>query len=375
MSELRVEIGTERMVFTDGVFPYMFQTRRGTLLTQAMLRFTARQPRPAKFSSGVPGFVISRDGARSWQRWHIPYELGDGPFFEGAATELEDGTILLLDSVGIGPTPQGTFLGTLWQSPDDFASLEGPYEAIIHLPQARGDGFDDGGRPSSGICFHRSMLQLPGGDLLATVYCWFQCDNTPCPYQPTMWKFRTALIRSSDRGRCWEYVTTVAVDPTVGEEGFNEPVMTRLTRGPKQGRLICLMRTGGHPCPLYQSISDNDGLTWRPPWPLAFCGVNPDLVEMHDGTLACSFGWRAFNKTTRTVFPEHGYYLAFSRDHGETWPHLVRVPHDTYSGIDRVNCYTSVREIARGKLLMLYDTGTGHHPVRYVASREIDVHL
>lgn len=360
-------------MLTDGVYPYLFRTRRGTLVLQAALWFPLNEERPKKYAEGVPGYAISHDGAQTWQRWRAPLELGLGPFHEGAVTEFGDGTILIVDRAAQGPAPDGNFTVTLWESRDDFATVHGPLNACIYLPQARGDGFDDGGEPSSGVCFHRTLLQLPQGDLLATIYCWFKGDNTPCTYQPKMWKLRTVLLRSSDRGRHWEYVSTIAVDPAVGHEGFNEPVMIRLSTGPRKGRLICLMRTGGHPCPIYQAVSDDEGRTWSKPQSLAFCGVDPDLLEMSDGTLACSFGWRAYNSATRELFPEHGYYLTFSRDQGESWTDLTRLPYEPHSGVPRVNCYTSLCESKPGKLLLFYDAGTGANPVRYVARREITV--
>lgn len=370
MKSLKVDIGPERIVLTDGVFPYLFRTSRSTLVLQAALWFPLNELRPKKYADGVPGYAISRDGSKTWQRWRAPLELGLGPFHEGAVTE-SNGTILVIDRTVSGPTPDGNFTGTLWESRDDFETVQGPISSTVHLPQARGDGFDDGGEPSSGVCFHRTLLKLPQGDLLATIYCWFKEDNTPCLYQPKMWKLRTVLLRSSDSGRHWHYVSTIAVDPKVGDEGFNEPVMIRLAQGARKGRLICLMRTGGHLCPIHQSVSDDEGATWSKPKKLGFCGVDPDLLEMSDGTLACSFGWRAYDKVNRTPFPEHGYYLAFSDDQGESWDYSTRLQYEPHSGVPRVNCYTSLCENEPGKLLMFYDTGTGVNPVRYIASREI----
>src|SRR5438128_2100108 len=42
---------------------------------------------------------------------------------------------------------------------------------------------------------------------------------------------RVMVARSTDRGKRWKLVSTVAVDPQVGTEGFDEPVIARSTRG------------------------------------------------------------------------------------------------------------------------------------------------
>ncbi|OGV68568.1 MAG: hypothetical protein A2269_01340, partial [Lentisphaerae bacterium RIFOXYA12_FULL_60_10] len=325
--KLNVRVGAERIVLTDGLQPFMFRSRRGTIFLQSQL--TA----PPGFKAvavnviprdGIGGNVISRDNGRTWQRWHPKAWSKRQPYFEGAYTQLRDGTILLMEWIAGMTKHPGKFEARLWESADDLKTLRGPIIAPVDLPQAKAGGYDDGGRPYSGVTFHRTILELPHGDLLAAVYCWFKEDETPCPYQPRMCKFRCVALRSSDRGHHWRYASTIAVDPKTGEEGFDEPVMIRLSRGPRAGRLICLMRTGSIDCPIHQVDSDDEGRTWSRPRPLAFHGVDPDLVEMSDGTLACSFGWRTERWTEARPPAKHGNYVIFSRDQGRTWAGLTR---------------------------------------------------
>jgi len=239
--------------------------------------------------------------------------------------------------------------------------VQGPFPADIYLPQAKG-GFDDDGHPVPEVFLHRSLLELPGGDLLLTAYGWFEGDETPSTYRPSMLKCRTLLLRSSDRGQHWSLVSTVAVDPTVGEEGFNEPVLLRLTKGPLAGRLIAHLRTGSDKTwkhnAIYQTESDDEGRTWSTPHPLAWANVDPDLIEMHDGTLVASFGYRTLESRVHLdAYPPkdlgegHGNYLAFSHDQGQTWESPIRITHEPSS------CYTTVREVEPGKLLLVYDIG------------------
>jgi hypothetical protein len=189
-----------------------------------------------------------------------------------------------------------------------------------------------------------------------------------------MRKFRCVLLRSADRGRHWDYVSTIAVNPEVGQEGFDEPVMVSLRSGSRAGRLLCLMRTGSTSCPIYRAWSDDGGRTWCEPRPLGFCGVDPDLIEMADGTLACSFGWRTADWASGSPSPEHGNYVIFSRDQGETWEGMTRFPFEPH-GPNHSTCYTSIREIAPRTLLVAYDIGSWGGPVRYVAARKVKVEL
>src|ERR1051325_11202901 len=267
---LRVTVGPERMVLTDGIQPFLFYSNKGTLFLQAHLsalpEFLATKPNGV----GIVGNVISRDGGDTWHRWRPKEWQKRPPHFEGAFTQLSDATILMIERLAEPTQRRGTFAVNVWESSDDLKTLGISIRATIDLPQARARGYDDGGNPCAGFTFHRGLLELPGGDLLATIYCWFTTDTTPCSYQPKMRKLRCVLLRSRDRGRHWTYVSTVAADSRVGEEGFNESAMVRLSKGEKTGRLLCLMRTGCHDCAIHQATSDDDGETWSKPRALPF---------------------------------------------------------------------------------------------------------
>jgi len=143
-------------------------------------------------------------------------------------------------------------------------------------------------------------------------------------------------MRSTDRGRTWDYWVTVAYDPEVGCESFCEADLLALPGGD----LLCFMRTGGSPpkyvTPLYTSLSTDDGKTWSKPVPIADRGVWPNACRMQDGTLVVTYG-------------RPGNWLAFSLDDGKTWVgHLCFHEGATTS-------YNSVEEVAPGRLLVVYD--------------------
>jgi len=380
----QIEVGPERMVLTDGLQPFMVRSATGAIWVMAQTTPPPGLVLPPRNTMGfVPAYIISRDNGRTWQRWQstgmkdatvganelgLPetrFRLGM-PMFEGAATALHDGTVLLMEWIADGPDDTGHYTGQVWESQDDLATFQGPYPSDIPLPQAK-IGYDDCGNPYTGVTFHRTLLELPDGDLLATVYCWFQGDDTPCPYMPRMCKFRCILLRSSDRARSWRYISTIAVDPSVGEEGFDEPVMARLTQGTHPGRLLVLMRTGSNDCPVYQCHSDDEGANWSAPQPLEIMGVDPDLVEAADGTLVALVGRRDWKNQQEKCY----YQLIVSEDGGEAWRIASEWRWEPYSGVERTTSYPALVEVEPGHLLALYDIGAWGEPVRYIGARDV----
>lgn len=270
---------------------------------------------------------ITRDGGLTWQT------------LAGGAVPnpnlLADGTIMGMParSTPIDGRP-GYYTIPLYESRDGGQTVEGPFEAELHVPQATsgvGHAF------AAGPIFFRSIVQMPDDSLLATFYGWFEGDESPVPGQPKSFRYRTWLMRSEDRGRHWEYHATVAYDPEIGTEGYCEPVLKRLP----DGTLICLLRTGGDnrpyhlDNPLMVAWSEDGGLTWTDPIRTGFEGVSPDLALMADGTLACTTG-------------RPGAWLLLSADDGHTWIDAFSVNAERYSG------YTGVCEVEPGVLLIGY---------------------
>jgi hypothetical protein len=354
---LRLEFGAEQLVLARGLQPSLLCPRAGTIILQAQIPEkpfpSARMHYPSALAT-----VISRDGARTWQR--IPLKPGEnGLNMEGGIVQLRDGTILSLDTyITPGAQPEQG-IGQLYSSKDEWRTVDGPRDVIFDLPDTTFPSKDDGGRPHEAQRLHRRILELPNGDLLTTFYGWMKGDATPCPYEPRMIKTRVMLARSSNRGEHWKFVSTIAVDPDVGTEGFGEPVIVRVSKGPHAGRLICQMRTGRE---LYEAVSDDEGAKWTKARPLTIAGldinrtelwvdmfrhlkgkkgpldesnrdelpgavVDPDLIELRSGLLVAAFGIRITQKACwmEPRHPWNGNYLAFSRDHGQTWSNVVRI--------------------------------------------------
>jgi hypothetical protein len=385
--KLRLEFGEERIVLPRGLQPSMLATKSGSIILQAQI---PEKPFPSKRITYFSALAtrVSRDGGLNWS--DIPLKRGEnGVNMEGGIIQLRDGTILALDTyITPGERPDEG-IGQLYASHDDWRTVEGPTNVVFELPGIDFYGSsDDGGRPHAAQRLHRRMIELPNGNLLCTFYGWMKGDNTPSTYSPTMKKTRVMLARSSDRGLHWKFVATIAADATVGTEGFGEPVLCRVSKGPRAGRLICFMRTGRE---LRVSFSDDGGATWSPHSPRIFAGldvykteqwakmlqgakdfrgkpldesnpeelrgavVDPDLIELRSGVLAAAFGVRIPQKLCWR-YPEHpwnGNYLAFSLDNGESWSNVVRMT----SGVLTTHYMALEKTLRDNELYVTYDLG------------------
>ena len=401
---LNFKFGKERMVLNDGLQPSMLATRKGTLIVQGQL---SRKPLPQEriFYPYAMSTVVSRDGGDKWIEF--PLKPGDnGVDIEGGIIQLRDGSILALETYVTPAKEPYKGLGLMWYSNDDYHTLQGPVNITFNIPE--GDFYgstDDGGRPHAAMRLHRRILELPNGDLLTTIYGWLKGDREPSGYTPTMLKTRVMLFRSTNKGRHWEMVSTVAAEKGIGTEGFGEPVITRVSKGKYAGRLICQMRTGRD---LYETISDDEGITWSKAKSRVFAGidvyktelwaemfkdvrrkgvlisedpnefigavVDPDLIELRSGILVAAFGVRipARANFSNPKHPWNGNYLAFSVDQGETWGHVIRLT----TGISTTH-YMTVEELPKDdQLFVVYDFGYwGSKQGRYIYGRKIKLTL
>jgi hypothetical protein len=386
--KLRLNFGEEILVLPRGLQPSMLRTKTGALVVQAQIPEkpfpTTRMVYPSAMETR-----ISRDDGKTWTL--IPLKPNEnGLNMEGGAVQLRDGTILAFDTYITPGNKTNEGIGQLYTSTNDWQTLDGPQDVIFDLPNVNFYASkDDGGHPHDAQRLHRRILELPNGDLITTFYGQLHGDNTPSNYMPSMMKARVMLVRSKDRGQHWKLISTVAAGSEIGTEGFCEPTIARLSKGPNAGRLLCLMRTGRE---LRESFSDDEGVTWSPHRPRVFAGldiyrtelwvdhfrnfkgskgklfldennpdelrgavVDPDLIELRSGILVAAFGVRVPQKAC-WAHPEHswnGNYIAFSRDHGQTWSNVVRLT----SGVLTTH-YMAIEETLTGnKVFVTYDLG------------------
>ncbi|MGV8094572.1 MAG: sialidase family protein [Mangrovibacterium sp.] len=157
----------------------------------------------------------------------------------------------------------GIYRVKTWRSTNNLKTIE-QEEAVIRVPEGPAVHYEND--RWNGIFVYRTIIEMPDGSWLATMYGNFASDTIPPKgrdaMEETKFMMRTFIITSADKGCTWNYLSTVAA-PHSGDpvgEGFVEPAITLLN----DGRLLCVMRTGHH-FPLYSSWSSDGGKTWTPP--------------------------------------------------------------------------------------------------------------
>jgi hypothetical protein len=303
---LKVTLGDTVEIRPQGTYVSMFKLRDGRLCV---------------------GGSASADAGRTWQAGP---DIGVGSF------EFGDGEIVSLgfNTKRLG---DGLFEVPLNRSSDGGKTFT-EETARLNIPDATG-GTGDDGKHYEGPLVDHAIVQCRDGALLMVMYGYFKTDTVLCPAFPAEWKlykYRTWVMRSTDRGKTWDYLATVAYDPQIGCESFCEADLLTLPNG----NILCFMRTGGNPpkytTPLYLSESADDGKTWSTPWAIADRGVWPNACRMQSGVLAVTYGR-----------PDN--WVAFSLDDGKTWVGHTCI----YQG--NTTSYNSIEEAAPGKLIVVYD--------------------
>jgi hypothetical protein len=252
--------------------------------------------------------VRSKDGGKTWAGRQVVSAIKDLDEREGCGIQLKDGTIIVGVFYNNLYNPDGSYRfnydrkilldknkrylgsyiitskdnGYTWSKPNfieshdmPFTNVEGPTDAPIEMPD---------GSIVMGVIGYNA-----GGDE----------KNNP-----------SVFLRSTDKGKTWKYVSTMASDPGGLMGGFLEPGIVRT----KTGRIVSLMRNHGVENTLYATYSDDEGKTWFPAWKTEMTGHPADLIQLSDGRLMATYGIRP---------PHHGLpggvRACFSNDNGKSW--------------------------------------------------------
>jgi hypothetical protein len=178
---------------------------------------------------------------------------------------------------------------------------------------------------------------------------------------------RVFCLRSTDGGATWTEHGRVG-DGAAERLHFLEPGWVRR----RDGRIIAMLRTRGEGAAetrevppagfLFQSDSADGGRTWSKPQPTPLWGFPAHLLELRDGRILCSYGYRQ---------KPYGVRATFSGDGGRTWDVARELVVRDDGGSPDLGYPVSV-ELADGTVLLAYyfnqeKPGSLESTVRYIA--------
>lgn len=150
-----------------------------------------------------------------------------------------------------------------------------------------------------------------------------------------------AAYKSADDGKSWIKLTELAFPDGIPHDHFHEPHVAELPNG----RLLGMIRAQGegvaHGFTIYETHSDDGGLTWSDMVSLGVSGSPPHLLVHSSGAVICVYGRRE---------APYGERAVISRDNGETWS-------DEYILCETKPCdlgYPASVELDDGSILTVY---------------------
>lgn len=245
-------------------FPGLCRAKNGDILV------VAREGKTHVSRDDYGKIVLSRskDNGVSWDKRVIIYEKPDRDLRDPSLICLKDGTILCSTS------------GGLLRSFDNGYTWEGPFALPVFSPNGMSDGTD-------GYIYYVGLSKR--GEILYT-----------------------EIVRSKDRGKTWEKFATTWLSkgyvPLFKRDYLDEPnLFISNERWIVTHRYEITDRSQSY---IYQQISHDRGRTWTWPRKTAMWGFPAMIIEVPDGRMLCTYGYR------REPF---GIRASISYDFGETW--------------------------------------------------------
>ena len=205
------------------------------------------------------------------------------------ALQLHNGTIVALNGPGNITNGKGTI--NMRTSNDDWETVK-EFKATVDIPLGK-----------RYVSSSTGMLELDDGSLLLPLYGWMDGDqvredNTMFPISDESYKTRVIVVKSTDRGHSWKYLSTICYHPEMGREGVNETTIIKLP----SGDIFAAMRSGIHGYldkygresldePLLVTWSRCDGKKWAEPARIyvgnkLVTGIWPEAVLTEENVLA-----------------------------------------------------------------------------------------
>ena len=287
--------------------------------------------------------VRSKDGGKTWGERQVIAAIKHSDEREGCGLQLRDGTIVVGIYYNALYRPDGSYLPNAERE----RRLAEPNQRHLgaYIITSKDNGYtwsppahiDTKGRPFGSLEGPTDApIEMPDGSIVMGII----------GYSPDGDKGNRAavMIRSTDQGKTWKYLATMANDPGGKLGGFMEPGIVRTSTG----RIVTGLRNHGTDHAIYVTHSDDDGKTWSPVKKTAMIGHPVDLIQLQDGRLMATYGIRPGRHTT-----PGGERACFSRDNGETWDIATEVAiRNDFSNWDIG--YPESIQLADGRVLTVY---------------------
>jgi sialidase-1 len=251
----------------------------------------------------------SKDGGKTWGEKQIIGGIKDLDEREGCGIQLKDGTIIVSMFYNNNYTVDGTYN---WEGKGKLPPTDKP-RLGSNLIRSTDNGhtwsamknIDLTGMPFKGIEGPTDApIEMPDGSVLMGVIGYGIDGDSK--------NVGSVMIRSTDKGKSWKYLSTIVGDPGGKCEGFSEPGIVRT----KSGRIIAAMRNKQDENNIYTTYSDDDGKSWVPIIKTDMIGHPADLIQLQDGRVMATYGIR--EGPGRHTEPG-GIRACFSNDNGKTW--------------------------------------------------------